>query len=420
MQPLQEITTSFMQILRFQSEIRLGVIDGALFLEEHLFVVPTAPVKELADRFTEKEITAVIICRGVQHHELSIFVSLLARNNLAAAELEKALAQEEVQHIRLTIREEMKGNIKGNESEALETYNRALAAVRSVFNEVEKGRIPSGGEVLSVVKNLVTLTIHDHITLLGLAMIKDYDNYTFSHSVNVGVISMALGASIGLGRNEIEGVGIAGFLHDIGKTRIEKRILNKAGGLSAAEFEQIKKHPEYGANIVGKMEGINPQVARAVLGHHIRHNRQGYPEWARDLPFGSMSEIIAVADCYDAITTLRVYRTPLSPKTALDEICSLSGSFLDGTLVNRFVEMMGKYPVGTLVRLDNNEIAVVFRPNPADCEAPIVKIIMDANGRKIEDPVTQRLADAAGIRYAAIVAVVDPMLKSIDVATYLK
>jgi putative nucleotidyltransferase with HDIG domain len=422
MNPVQEIASLAHEVLQFQPEIRLGVMDGSFFLEEHLFTIPTTPVRELADCFAGKEISTVTICRGVQREELALFVSLLARKSLTASALGKILEQKKVYSIRLdsTAGTEEKEGHEKNASEAVETYGRALEAVRSVFSEIENGRIPNSGKIIAVVKNLVTLTIHDPLTLVGLAMIKDYDNYTFNHCVNVGVISMALSASLEIDRKGMEEAGIAGFLHDIGKTRIEKCILNKPGRLSAAELEQMKKHPEYGAKIISEMEGISSQVQQAVLGHHIRHNRQGYPEWARGLPFDTLSEIIAVADCYDAITTLRVYRSPLSPKAALDEIRKLAGSQLDGAMVTRFMEMMGKYPVGTLVRLDNNEIAVVFKPNPADSEAPVVKVIMDSRGETLGTPREQRLGDGKGTRYATIVAVIDPFLKDIDVARYFR
>jgi HD-GYP domain-containing protein (c-di-GMP phosphodiesterase class II) len=301
----------------------------------------------------------------------------------------------------------------------LQAYNEALGAIRDVFKDIKSGRIPNSDKIITVVTNLASLTVQDPAALLGLSMIKDYDNYTFNHSVNVGVIAMTLGASLSMTRDEVADVGIAGFLHDIGKTRMEKRILNKPGKLSAAEFELMKKHSEDGSKIISEMTGLKPEIAQAVLGHHLRYNRQGYPEWARDIPVGVMAEIIAVADCYDAMTTLRVYQQPLNPKAALDRIRSFAGTHLDDRLVDKFVEIMGLYPVGTLIRLDNNEIAVVFKPNPGNKEAPTVKVIIDATGQRLEVPVVQRLVDDEGPCYANIVDVVDPLVRNIDVAEFL-
>lgn len=419
-QPIQEMGAGFREILQDQPEIRLGLHDGVFFFGEHLFVSPPPSVQELADRFSEKEIEGVDIERGVEPGDLEKFAVLLARKGLGGRGLEKGLAEEGARHIRLTIPEQREEQENDNSDlETLETYSQALEAIRYVIRDIEKGRIPSSGKILSVVKNMVTLTIQDPSTLLGLAMIKDYDNYTFNHCVNVGVLSMALAASLGLPRERIEEVGMAGFLHDVGKTRVDKNIINKPGKLSTDEFAEMQKHAEIGARIVSEMEGIGQPIAEAVLGHHIHFDRKGYPAWAKEQQFDVMSSIIAIADCYDAITTLRVYQRPMSPKAAVDQLRRLSGTVLDADLVTSFVEMMGKYPVGTLVRLDTSEIAVVYRPNPANNECPVVKIIFDSQGELLATPQVVRLVDDKGSCRCSIVAVVDPVLKNIEVGKYL-
>jgi putative nucleotidyltransferase with HDIG domain len=255
--------------------------------------------------------------------------------------------------------------------------------------------------------------------LLGLTMIKDYDNYTFNHCVNVGVLAMALGAALGLDSLSVRDLGIAGQLHDIGKTLVPKAILNKPGKLSSAEFDEMKRHPELGSKIIREMEGLSPHLSSVVLGHHLHYNRSGYPEWASKLPFNQMIDIIAVADTYDAITTLRVYQHPVNPKKALHEMQTLTNTILAGGVVERFVEMMGNYPVGTLVRLDNNEVAIVCRPNPLDENAPLVRVLIEEDGTRLRAPREQELIDSEGACYARIVAVVDPLLKSIDVGRWL-
>jgi HD-GYP domain-containing protein (c-di-GMP phosphodiesterase class II) len=420
-QPLQEIMAVSEKVLLSQPEIRLGLLDGVLFVDDHLFFTPTSAMEDLAGRLLEKELSGIIVKYGVTLGELTLFVALLGNGKLNALGIEKEMAAQGVVGISLKIMTDDNQEEEGedHECDALQTYSQALDAMREVFRDIEFGRIPSSQQVITVVKSLASLTIQDPATLLALSMIKDYDNYTFNHSVNVGVISMSLGAALGLGREEIEDIGLAGFLHDIGKTRISISILNKPGKLTSAEFEEMKKHAESGMKIINEMEGIDSQIAQAVLGHHIGYDRQGYPEWARGLPFNSMSEIVSVADCYDAVTTLRPYRRPINPKAALDAILALSGTYLNAKLVDKFLEMMGKYPVGTLVRLDNNEIAVVFRPNPENSEAPTIKVVLNAAGRKLETPLVQRLADEGRNRYASIVDVVDPLLKNIDVASYL-
>jgi putative nucleotidyltransferase with HDIG domain len=418
-QPLQEMDTAFRTILQSQTELHLGIHDDILFFDTHLFMTITPSVKELTERLAGKKIVRVTIERSFRIEGLGRFINLMADRNLSGANLVKTLEQEGVNGITVSLSEETVEEENDGRNEVLETYGQALVAIRELFKEIEKGRIPHSNKVISVVKNLATLTIHDPSTLLGLAMIKDYDNYTFNHCVNVGVLAMALSAALGHGQEEIEDVGVAGFLHDIGKTKIDKNIINKPGKLTDDEFEEMKKHSEIGSKIIDEMEGIGPLISQAVLGHHIRYNREGYPEWAREQAFNYMSGILAVADCYDAITTLRVYQRPMTPKAAIDRITELSGTILDAGLVTSFIDMMGKYPVGTLVRLDTNEIAVVYRPNPVNSDYPVVKLIFDAHGGQLDPPLVVKLTETDGRHYAEIVAILDPMMKNIEVGKFL-
>lgn len=419
-QPLQELAGILAGMFRERPEIHLGVVEGAFFLESRIIVSPNAAVAELAERLSKKLIDALTIYAGVTEDDLFRFATILARRETTADQLPDLLEKNGIRTIRLGI-DQMVYDDSADEagSAPSRTYFEALNAVRDTMREVENGRIPTGERINAVVDNMVSVTMKDNTTLLGLAMIKDYDNYTFSHSVNVGILALTLGSYLGLDREDLRDINTAGLLHDIGKTRIDKTIINKPGKLSAAEFEQMKKHAEEGAKIVSKMKDINPHVAEAVLGHHIKFNRTGYPEWASERSFGRFTELVAVADCYDAITTLRTYNVPTLPKAAIDIMRRLSGTSLNGELVEKFAEMMGQYPVGTLVRLDTNEIAMVVKPHPMESVTPAVKVIIDSLGKVLEKPRLVSLAVKDGSSYAAIISPVDPLLKNVDVASYL-
>ncbi|ACM22044.1 cyclic diguanylate phosphodiesterase [Geotalea daltonii FRC-32] len=414
--PLKEIVTIVEAALRARPEVRLGVVDGVLFVEKQLFFAPSTSIEELATRLQEKEITGIILSPGINVSGLARFVTLLGKNQLKAEQINTEISSQGITGLSIiTAMDEDQEEIQQEEA-CLRTRHEALETVEQIFREVELGRIPGSDRISTVVREMASLAVKDSAALLALSMIKDYDNYTFNHSVNVGVISMTIASHMNLGREEIETVGMAGFLHDVGKVRIEKSILNKPGKLTTIEYEEMKKHTESGIEIIDKMKGINSKVAQAVLGHHIGYNRKGYPEWAREMPFTSMSEIVAAADCYDAITTVRVYQKPYNPREAIAHLQIIAGSYLNGDIVDKFKEMMGPYPVGTVVRLDNNEIAIVYRPNLQVPEAPKVKIVMDAAGRRLAMPLRRKLADEKGNTYARIVAVVDPLVKNIDIA----
>jgi len=426
-QPMMELYKMLSQLFLTETECSCGVIDGLLFFEDHLFVTPTTAVADLSNRLIEKKIGRIIFSNGCSIDDLKAVVKLLSSRATTAEQIITKLAQQKITHIMLVKQGDENYTLpadEGNQDEAaavcnMETYNHALDAIRGVCRDIERGRIPNSLPVIKVVDRMVGMTMQDPSALLGLTMIKDYDNYTFNHCINVGVLAMALGASLGMDSISVRSLGIAGQLHDIGKTMIPKSIINKPGKLSSSEFEEIKRHPELGAKIIREMNGLEPHIGQVVLGHHLNYNRKGYPGWAQKLPFNQMIDIVSIADTYDAITTLRVYQHPVSPYSAIKEMQHIAGTVLDGELLCRFVDLMGIYPVGTLVRLDNNEVAVVYRPNPLDHETPMVRILIDADGTRLAVPREQRLVGQDGVRYAAIVSVVDPLLKNLDVGKFV-
>lgn len=420
-QPLQELIGLMGEMMEGKNELHLGVVEGTFFIEGCLIVTPNAAVTELVDRLTQKGIEAITVYAGVTPDDLFGFAAVLANRQSSAETIPAELERRGIGNVRLGIEEVVAGEGTGKGEAPLPAaiYRDALKAVRDTMREVDNGRIPSGDWINGVVENMVSVTIEEPTTLLGLAMIKDYDNYTFSHSVNVGILALTLGAFLGLDKQALHEINTAGLLHDIGKTKIDKTILNSPGKLSDPEFQQMKRHAEEGAEIIGKMKNIPPAVAEAVLGHHIRHDRAGYPEWARGMEFGLYTEIVSVADCYDAITTLRTYQRPTLPREAMEIMRRLSGTSLNAELVSKFEEMMGEYPVGTLVRLDNNEIALVMKPHPMESAEPAVKVLIAANGETLETPRMVSLAEREGGRYASIIAPVDPLLKNISVASHL-
>jgi putative nucleotidyltransferase with HDIG domain len=403
LQPFREMENAIGSMQGEQGEVRVAVVDGILSVGQPLFFTPTPPLQELARRLEQRGIFGMVLKRGVDAGDLMELARLLGESEGDAAQVKEGLAQAGVESIEVL------------EEEALtETYHEAVGAIREIFHEIGTGRIPNSRRMLNVVSSLAAVAVKQAPTLLGLTMIKDYDNYTFQHSVNVGVLAMALSASMGEPRDQVEEAGMAGFLHDVGKTRVNKGILNKPGKLSHEEYLEMKRHPEYGAEIVRQMEGVPERVAEAVLGHHIRYDRAGYPEWARTLPLGVTSGIVAVADCYDATTTLRSYQRPMQPKEAVDKIRTLSGTSLNTDIVESFLELAGKFPTGSLVRLDSNEIAVVSLPSSDDAGAAVVKVIIDRGGKALVEPELRRLVPGG----ERIVDLVDPLVKGIDVSRY--
>ncbi len=413
--PLQDLHALVESHLKTGNSIRLGLADELLFVEDHLFVTATPPVEELANIFASRKIDAMIIMQGVEAAEIFRLAQLLSDRNMTTDKIVRSLETDGKSHLLIISAEDTEEKLL---HEAGNAYQMALESIRSAFIDIEEHRVPSSERLLAATRQFTDIAVQDPLVVACLSMIKDFDNYTFNHSVNVGVIAMALAAHMKLDRQRIEEAGIAGFLHDIGKTMVSKAIINKPGKLSTIEFDEIKKHPEDGVKIIEKMSGISRSVGEAVLGHHLRYNRKGYPEWAKEMELSDLSQIIAIADCFDACTTLRVYQLPMPPATAINLMKGLAGEFLNPEMVNSFAKMMGKYPPGTLLRLDTNEIALVWKANPGNPEMPLARVIFYANGDPVENPVTERLAERETA--TRIVAVLNPVAKGIDVGEYFR
>lgn len=301
-------------------------------------------------------------------------------------------------------------------------YNNARNATRKVFAEARLGRVPSSTEVKEVVQAMVDGVLKSRHSLLALTMIKSYDEYLFNHSVNVGTLSIALGEHLGYSGQVLHDLGVGAFLHDLGKVNWPDEIYRKPRDLSEEEWRVVKSHPEEGVKIVSRMEGIAPISLRPVLEHHMRHDRTGYPPPAREYQIHPFGMIVQICDVYDAMTTARPYQAAQEPTRAIAKMKDMSGAFFDPAMLEKFIEMLGIYPAGTVVRLDTGELALVLRPNREDSARPLVRILRDAAENDVRVKVEVDLLEkdpATGTFRHSILVAVDPASKGIDVSQWM-
>ena len=408
---VQSFLSSLMNISQGRTEVRLGVVDGSLFLEDFLFTPDQTAAEEIAALFQQLELHGVIFAPGVTDAELLEFLGLLYGGGAAGDALATNASNLNMPHIRLLLIEDGE-----EESKPREVFGRAIKVMENVFHDVRLGKIPSSREAMAVVKEMAELTIADPHALFALSMLKDYDNYTFTHSVNVSVISLTVGRACGLNEEQLRTIGLGGLLHDLGKLKVDVAIITKPGKLNDNEFAEIRKHPGTGAELVEQMEGVTSDVVDIVLGHHLRYDRTGYPADAKGHNFSPMTDMAAIADTYDALTTLRSYQRPSTPRKAIERLRELAGTSLHPDFTERFITSLGTYPVGTLVRLDSNELGLVVRVNTRDPDSVQLKILFDAAGAKLTSPT--RL-DLDGVDAKRIIAEVDPFRKGIEITDFL-
>jgi putative nucleotidyltransferase with HDIG domain len=278
------------------------------------------------------------------------------------------------------------------------------------------GKALDGAAVKNIVSELVEQCVATPEAFVNVSRLKDYDQYTFTHSVNVSVLSIAIGRRLGSSLQELNNLGFAGLLHDVGKMKVPEGILNKPGKLTDAEFEIMKAHPALGYEYLRSERGISQEILFAVKYHHEKADGSGYPSGLTDTEIPRFAKIIAIADVYDAITSERVYHKGMVPSDALKLIFSWSGKHFNESLVKFFINIMGIYPVGTLVLLDTNELAIILEPNKDEPMRPKILIVSNTN----MEPAPTHFFDltnrnvASGAPYKTIISSLDPRDFSMD------
>ena len=407
---VEALQNGLFSLLHHKKKIKMGILEGTLFVEDHLFMQEFPAAIELAKLLESRELLGIEFTAGLSAGEIQTLLYLIHSSETKGQDFADSLVSQGVKRIRAVAAED-----DDDDQQPRKVYRKALKVVDQIFHDVRMGEIPSSVEAIKVVKSMAQLTINEPHAMLALSMLKDYDNYTFTHSVNVSVISLAVGRACNVTDEQLKTLGLGGLLHDLGKLRVDVNIITKPGRLTEEEFEAIKEHPGFGANIIQEMEEVTPEIMQIVLGHHLRYDRSGYPADRAGEIVSPLVEMAAIADAYDAMTTLRSYQRPFTPRKAINRLKEIAGSFLHPGYVGLFIDSLGAYPVGSLVRLDNNVIALVTKVDTRDTSLVDLKVLFSTAGKLLEEPYMLELRPNQPRR---IVAEVDPHTKGLDVTDF--
>ncbi|MDR1921601.1 MAG: HD domain-containing protein, partial [Candidatus Adiutrix sp.] len=266
-------------------------------------------------------------------------------------------------------------------SMARKTYSNALTSIISMTGKLTSRQRVGIQKSKRVIQSLIEMLTEDESILLGMSTIRNYDDYTYTHSVNVAMLSMCLGKRIGLSREAIGQLGLCGLFHDLGKVDVPISLIQKPGHLEDAEYEVVKEHSLNSVRQILRLHAEYTLKCKLIVPpfeHHLGVNLSGYPRTERRKPLNLFSRILAVADHYDAMTSSRSYRpAPIRPDMALKMMVARAGVTLDPVILKVFIEMIGIYPVGTLVLLDTRELGLVMEtPENADYKRPLVRLLL--------------------------------------------
>jgi putative nucleotidyltransferase with HDIG domain len=286
---------------------------------------------------------------------------------------------------------------------SVETRVHANRLVQSIMDEIRMGKSIDTPAAREAVAACVDNVMMNQDAGLLLTRLRNKDEYTSEHSLNVAIISIAFGRHLGMNRKELNVVGLCGLLHDMGKMLTPLDILNKPGRLNDDEMEIMKRHPADGREILLDTQDVMDTVIDTAFGHHERLNGGGYPRGIGGSEIPLYTRIVTIADVYDAITGDRVYRTGETAETALGILHQNMGSAFDESLVIKFIQTIGTYPLGTVVEMTNGEVGIVIDNNPRQRLRPKIKILLDHNKQPCQPGIidlTTNPADSIGEPYA--------------------
>ncbi len=388
------VADALAETLGAREEFALGVLDGYLVLGETAFLGTDAQAAELARTLERRGVEGVVVRAGATAREVSRFLAWL-RGEPGGPWSGECLRVVELDRDSQAWRR------------AKRVYRAAIEALEGAYGEAGQGIIPDAARARACVRDFTELLDEEPSILHGLLLLKDYDHYTFHHSVNVCLLTLGLGRETGLTGEPLEGLGIGALFHDIGKTRTPSAVIRKPSRLTGGEWALVRRHPEHGRAILEEMGAASTAVALAVYEHHLYFGGGGYPAVPAGYRPSALSGLIAVADVYDAMTTHRPYSPPRPLPEAVEIIQHLTGTQLSPDAVRAFVATVGGVPRGSVVRLVTGEVAVVTKLDPTGraCEA---RIAVDAEG--------QRVAAAPGRTVAPgeIARWVDPLAYGLD------
>ncbi len=373
------------------SSVTINIYKRTLFVENQVFPEESMTHRKTVEDLLAHGISALTLLATFNLRDATALVEALSDDSIADLEAARRMFERRgVVGVELSetalFEEAGEEEEQENKVAARQTYDAGVEAMRDVETQTKLGKVFDVEPLQHMVSNMLDNLFRDPAAVLGLTAIKGHDDYTLNHSINVCILSLSLGASLGLDNVGLRSLGLSALLYDLGKVRIPEDILNKQGPLTTDEWHIVKSHTKEGADLLKRIQLVDEMPMVVAYEHHQRHDLQGYPEPQGDQEQHLFSKVVALCDAYDAMTTRRPFRREIRPDKALAVLMQGRGKAYDPALTKSLVAMLGIYPMGAVVHLDDQSTAVVFRVNTDDLLHPRVKLLADAHGRWREDP----------------------------------
>jgi putative nucleotidyltransferase with HDIG domain len=381
-QKLTELDEAVQRHIRTAAELRLDVIHGSAHLDGVPFRQDSEAQAQILRELTDLGVDSIHIRAGVSRHELLALSEFLWQLKEAPGgeAIDVQLATRQIQHISLGRLVPFDTRWKAVQWPDAPTgpmdpsYELSLALTERTFDDVMTGKGIDLATIRDIVHLLIQKVAASNAALGQILAVKLYENLTYCHSVNVATLSLLIGRQLGFDPAATAALAEAALLHDIGKTKIPLEILKKPSALDKRERKMMEAHTIYGAEILVEVDGLRPLTPTVALEHHRGVDGTGYPDLEASVPH-LLSQVVAVADIYEAMTGARSYQDPAMPEQACLVLARLAGTKLNTALVKAFVNAISFFPLGSVVRTDRDEIGVVIRTNTTEPLHPVIALM---------------------------------------------
>jgi len=390
--------------------VTIGIVEDDLVVGD--VPVPRAAdtMGELMRRLQQAGIERIVIESGVDTDEITELVQCVAHSERGSAP-----ATPRLKHIRVgKLQVEQRVEATGDMATFQRLYEDATGIAERLWDSATTEGKPDADAARGIVDSLAQAVAQNRTALLALTALKNYDNYTFTHMVNVSILTMGQARGLGMEGTSLRQVGLAALMHDIGKVKTPPEILNKPDGLTDREFEVLKRHTVDGAEILRTTPDVPPLAPIVAFEHHLRSDGSGYPRGVSRSRLNVATMLCGISDVYDAMRSQRVYQQAFPTDRILTVLQRNDGKQFDQNLVRRFVQLVGIYPAGNLVRLDTGEIAVVVKVYAPDPYRPRVKVVVAADRTPLSRPYEVNLWESHEGLPGSIQAPVDPTDYNVD------
>jgi len=418
---LEALSAAIQLLHTLESAIVIGVVGEEIIVDD-LPIAKADTLMPLVRRLQQGGVERVTIDRGVTLDELAAFVDAVTKVEARPAGEEAAAPFPALKHIRVgRVSIEQRVEAHTADMAALRRlYKESVTVAESVWDSSRTEGQPDTAVAAPMIDGLAQAVAQNRTALLALTTLKNYDNYTFTHMVNVSILTMGQARGLGIDGPLLREFGMAALMHDIGKVKTPLEVLNKPDKLTDAEFAIMKQHVVDGAEILRRTADMPTLAPVVAFEHHLRIDGNGYPPVTRpSLNLGTM--LCGIADVYDAMRSQRVYQKASPTDRILQVLKKNDGAQFDKHLVRRFVQLVGIYPAGNLVRLDTGEVAVVLKIHASDPYRPQVRVVFDRSGKRLDLAYDVNLwqSEPNEGRPSAVVAPLDPAEYHFDPLTVM-